>query len=101
MATLDDVSTLMSEANTALGSGDYDTAELKAVSAQGLLAALPNQAAKSGFAGGSQGFRHETINEFLENVRKLRARAVQRANAASGGIVMMPIEMRKAGCNAE
>ena len=93
---LDQVETLMTEATTALGNADYDTAENKAVAAQGLLSAIPVQAAKSGFAGGSQGFRHETINEFIDNIRKLRARAVQRANAANGGLVLLPLSMRSA-----
>lgn len=95
-ASLDQVETLMTEANAALGAGDYDTAELKAVSAQGLLSAIPNQAAKQGFAGGSQGFRHETIGEFIENIRRLRARAALRANASSGGLGLLPLSLRPA-----
>jgi hypothetical protein len=91
----------MSEASAALAASDFYTAELKAVSAQGMLACLPQTAAKSGFAGGSQGFRHETIDEFLKNVRMLRAAASVKSAQSSGGLQIMPLQFRRAGCSNE
>lgn len=92
------VETLMSEASTAILAADYATAETKAVAAQALLMALPSIQMKSGFAGGAMHYTPENINEFLKNVRRLAANANAAANAHSGGMVLMPLEMASARC---
>lgn len=100
-ANYETVERFMSAAACALEAGDYATAERKAVAAQAIMVALPTSQAKTGYAGGSMTYNPEHINEFLANVRRLRADAAAEANEDTGGLVFMPIRMTAARCGAD
>ena len=85
----------MQAAVAAIEAGDYTTAERKAVAALGLVGALPKIATKSGEAGSSIEWTHESITELIKSIRSLRANTPSAAMAGSGGLVLMPLQFRR------
>jgi hypothetical protein len=63
----------MEQAVAALDSGDFVTAETRALGALGMLAAIPAEVRKEGHASGQFKFSETMIGDFLNRIRSLRS----------------------------
>lgn len=74
MADYLDVESEMDSAVAAMKAGDYDTAEVHALAAQGFLSVIPVDARKEGQAAGQMRYSESMIDNFIDKLKKLRLR---------------------------
>lgn len=82
--TTGEINELMNAAVTAIGTGDFPTAYIKALQAQGLMLAKP----RSSYEREELEWYPEKIEQFLNRVNDLKRSA---ATAAGGSIVQIPV----------